>query len=99
MVLGQLLWKKIGKWLHFVNVSRKQSSNIGGAKTTGKTFREKVLEEESRMDAVNKSRVPKTEPLGGKAFLQHTGWGGSGAMCGPTFISPPTLGSIEQWHW
>lgn len=64
--------------MHFVNVLRKQSSNIGDAKTTAKTFRKEVLEEETRVDAVNESRVPKTGPLGEKAFLQRTGWDGSG---------------------
>ena len=82
--------KKIGKWLHFVNVLRKQSSNIGGAKTRGKTFRKEVLEEETRVDAMNKSRVPKTQPLGEKAFLQHTGWNSSGDTRGPTLTSPHT---------
>jgi len=38
----QLLRKKIGKWSYFVNVLRKQSSNVGGAKTTVKTFRKEV---------------------------------------------------------
>lgn len=97
-VFGQLLRKKIGKWLHFGNISRKQSSNIGGAKTTGKTFRKEVLEEETRVDAANESRVPKTQPLGEKAFIQCTRWDGSGDMCGPTLLYLPTLESIEQWQ-
>lgn len=66
MGLGQLLRKTIRQWLHFVNVLRKQSSNIGGAKTTGKTFRKEVVEEEIRVDEQKQS--PKDPAIGRKSF-------------------------------
>lgn len=41
--------------MHFVSVLRKQRSNIGHTKTTGKIFRNEVLEVGTRVDAMIKS--------------------------------------------
>lgn len=50
------------------------------------------------MDAMIKSRVPVTQPLGKQAFHEHTGWDCSGDNVWATLISLSTLENIEQWQ-
>lgn len=45
---------------------------------------------------MNKSRVLKTQPLGEKAFLQHTGWNSSGDYVWANSYFPPHLKVLKN---
>lgn len=69
-----------------------ETSNTGHTETTGKTFRKDVLEVETRVDAMIKSRVTVTQPLGKKAF--HDTQDG---IVWASLVSLSTLQNTEQW--